>query len=354
MGSPSVYGAGYARLSQIEPRCCSGLWNCVNRVVSYVSGAVSKPAAYVGKLIATEFFFPLTKQAKQAQLKLEEAFRARFWTGDSVPPLNNQKIIESFNQPFDKSYIITLNNGKKVTLTCSVIESKSDLVQGTASENAPFYNLVCVAGNHSTNESTITGVYSYLDAFLDKRREQEIPSKGRVIVITGYNITDDQRNLYIPKTLDEAGCILKEALCAMQEDYGSIDQIVGHSLGGILLGAAMKHFTRPFLKFLPRNILYDRCPYSIYAACKNVSAVGIPIGQILFPLVKLLGWSLDLADEISEFCKQNKGYMEEKRSNIISIVAGPMLCRITASMMYNLACCAKIKNLMKEGLGPLY
>jgi hypothetical protein len=67
-GSPSVGRADYGGLSPLEPTCGAGLWHCVNRVVSYVYGAISNPAEYVGKLIGAneEALSPLASVQEMA------------------------------------------------------------------------------------------------------------------------------------------------------------------------------------------------------------------------------------------------------------------------------------------------
>jgi hypothetical protein len=312
-------------------------WKYASNMAGYASAAIRAPADYAAKAIACQFFYPLTSKAKHAELQREKNFYEKFHKGEDLPPLDNKKMIEAFHPPVDKHYEITLKDGKKITLTCRMRETKEE-----EDKRAPFYNLVFVAGNHSTRESEIAGLYPYMDSFLNKKGEN---LQGRMILITGYDVVDEKDQLYIPKTLDEAGFILKEALCGIRKECGVIDQIVGHSLGGILLGAAMEHFKDASLPYLPKHILFDRCPHSIYGACKNVHFACIPVGRILHPLASWLGWSFDLSDKVSKFYFKNKAYLQEfEHSLLVADVEQD-------HRFYNvqLGRAKKMKDLVKEG-----
>jgi hypothetical protein len=311
-GSPSIYGSGYASIRSQAPKN-TGLWGCFNRVVSYVTDTVRAPATWLAAVIAKKFFLPLTAQDKQIQLRKEEIFRAKFLKGEPVPPLDNHKILVAYKEPVERSYVVLLKDGRNVTLTCSIWETKPR--DGAGVENVPYYNLAYLAGNHSTNQSAIAGVYSYLDAMLKQLEEQNHFQGARAFVITAYNITNEAGELHIPGPfhnggfIREEGLIIKEALCAIQDDFQcGIHEVAAHSLGGILLAAAMAQFTEKDQRYIPKHFFFDRCPWSIEKAAKNVF-----LGWLLVPIAKLLGVSLDIADQIWQFFQLHKQYIQENQ-----------------------------------------
>lgn len=296
-----------------KPVQTTGFWSCISRIVTFITDAIKAPFTWLASIIAKAFFLPLTTQEKQAQLKKEEEFRAQFLKGAPVPPLQNQKILDAYKVPRERSYVVSLKDGRKVTLTCSVWETKPR--GGVRAENAPYFNLAYLAGNHATNQSAITGVYSYLHDMLDALDKQNHFHGARAFVITAYNIINENEELHIPDPfqnggfIHEEGLIIKEVLCAIQEDFQcQIEQLVAHSLGGILCAAAMMHFHEKDQRHIPKNILFDRCPWSIEQAAKNIT-----FGWLIVPIAQCLGVSLDIAEQVDQFYRRHKQYIDENR-----------------------------------------
>src|SRR5579862_816090 len=254
----AIFGSGYRPMHAK---------NLSEDLYKYATLAYSTPRDWLAKAIATQFFYVLTTKGKKQELQDEQELHTRFWKTDlSTPPFKKEEIFACFYPPREKSFEIKLS-GKTVTYTVSIVESK---VTNSSAPCGPKYNLVYVAGNHTTKDTFLTGIYPYLESYLTQRNQQTHFSGARMVNITGYDIRDETGKMYFPKTLDEHGRILEAILCAFYDEYGSIEQIVGHSLGGILLAAAMKHLrVRGEDKYVPKHILLDRTPDSIFGASKN-------------------------------------------------------------------------------------
>jgi hypothetical protein len=279
----------------------SYLIDLMNRVTNAAIAVLTRPINYVRSSIADLFFFQLN--SKPDYLTPEKEFYTHFWNGIegfSSICKDYTKILTIFAPPRDHTCLVTLSDGKQVRLTCRVIESKpSDTPE---SSPRPFCTSAFVVGNHSTRESSVMESYPYLAFYAREAEVQPNLPRGRFIIISAYDIYDSNSQAYTPKTLDEGGEILNKAICALQSEFGSIDQLVVHSLGTILLGASLKYFTGANLVHLPKNICWDRGPTSIFHASLNYAA---GLGLLLFPPAYLVGWTLDLAGELKQFCENN-------------------------------------------------
>jgi hypothetical protein len=294
-GSPSVYGSGYHTLHSRDNRCLEFTRRCYN--------VLSKPRDFLSQKIATAYFYPLLTKGKKEELAFGKEVSTKAWkTTEVCPPFKMQSIKACFNDR-EESFQVTLDNGKVLSYTVRILESK--LPNLNVPGECPVYNLVYVAGNHSMKETMLPGIHDYLKQYTTKRNEQEHFSKARMVHITAYDITDEQGNRYFPKSLSEAGLLLKEALCAFKDKYGVIHQIDGHSLGGILVAAALSHLRKTnATDYIPQCIFFNRTPYSIFGASKNEWLGCLPIGTMIFPVAWMLGWSFDVAGEVNQFYLQ--------------------------------------------------
>ena len=245
---------------------------------------------FIGGYIRDNFFWALnslTSEAQRNMLQEETAFFRDFW--DRSVPFSprwpeRREIIDTFTK---KETSLDVNTSQRITVDCCSIE-----VEGVDMRE-PHYNFVVAMGNLSNIRNNIAGVYPFIKAYLAKRREDPTIPPARFILISQYDLKQG-RTSYKPETIDQAGQILGSTLSSLHEKYGPIHQLVGHSLGAIVMGAALKHINR---SHLPRNIYFDRGPSSIYEASKNKLG-----GSILYQLARVSGWDIDLGKEISEFC----------------------------------------------------
>jgi hypothetical protein len=306
----SVLGSGYHTMHSA---------NGYKTLSNSASLAISSPRDYLAKLVATAFFYVLTTKGKQRELKKGQELHTRFWETElTCAPFKKEEVLEVFNKPREESFEIKLP-GKTVTYTVSIVESKVN--NPSAPSTQPKYNLVYVAGNHTRKDTFLAGIYAYLESYLTKRHEQMHFSGARMVNITGYDIKDAQGKMYLPKTLEEHGRIIKETLCAFQDRYGDIHHIIGHSFGGILLAAAMKYLRLAGVeKYLPKNFLLDRAPESIYGSSKNHYLGSIPLGRIVYPFAWLLGWGLNVAGEVNKFCLKFMGHIRKNSCIVVDAI----------------------------------
>src|SRR5579862_624196 len=312
----SLFRSGF---HPIHKNLSNNLYNYASNLYQYAGLAYSTPRDYLAKQIATQFFYVLTTKGKKQELQDEQDLHTRFWKTElSTPPFKKEEITACFHPPREESFEIKLH-GKTVTYTVSIVESK--VTNSSAPSGSPIYNHVYIAGNHTRKDTFLTGIYPYLDSYLTQRNQQMHFSGARMVNITGYDIRDAKGDMYFPKTLDEHGQILEETLCAFQDKYGPIEQIEGHSLGGILLAAALRHVRlRGEEKYLPKHILFDRTPDSIYGASKNHYMGCVPVGRLVYPLAWMLGWDLNVADEVNQFCRRFKGHMYQHPCTVLDAI----------------------------------
>lgn len=269
--------------------CVQKIKQTVAAVWTWMCHTVSKiwivPRNAIGGVIRDAFFFPLKKVMLQAQIQKEQTYAENFWTGPLDPNLRNQAIIRRDYSVSYKNIDINLPSGKTVNLTYRIIESKN---RGSSH----FYNFVEVPGNTATVYNNITSIYSYISSYVDMKRSRP----ARFISISEYNIKD-----YAPVTLEEGGFILSQALDKLSQKYGRMDQAIGHSLGCILLAAALEFFSIDNIKAIPRNICFDRGPTSITKAAQKYW-----YGYLVVPFAWLTGWTLNIQDELVKFCERFK------------------------------------------------
>ena len=269
-------------------------WRCGARIVSYAYAAAGQclQKLGMGQWLARQFFYPLTQPGKQAQLKKEMRFCKAFEQGGSTPPLDNQKINRFFHQVICK-FQFHMNDRRSITVTFKMYETRYPSSRSRNS-NRQYFNFAFIGGNHCTRESSIAPLYPYLASFLNRRQGQEI---GRFFFLTGYDNTVG-KNVYIPRDLKEGGYILHQTLHFIYNQYGSIDFVMGHSLGGILLGEALSHYKKNALD-LPQRILFTQSPRWMWGACYNITGWFGLFG--LYPFAYLTGWTSNLAQNIQHF-----------------------------------------------------
>ena len=137
--------------------------------------------------------------------------------------------------------------------------------------------------------------HPYLAAYLNAEKEGIALPPARFIIISENDL--DVK----PTNLDEAGLILLKTFQALQAEFGPIDQVVAHSLGAVFLANALKQADDPTC--LPQHICFDRGPTSIWEASKKYFW---GLGRLIYLLAKCSGWSSDVEEDISVFCKKWK------------------------------------------------
>ncbi len=247
---------------------------------------------WVGHFIRDAFYMPVpANPTANPVLKREEAFAAGFWD-PSIPLDPNYPLQEKIRKEFavyDQPIKMQTADGKLLEVPCRVIESKK--------RDGQFHNYVHVLGNLSTISNNIASPYPYLAAYLDQKKSDPAVPPARFILISQYGMRSDGVP-FRPRTLDEAGLILKKALETLSENHGPIDQLVAMSLGSIIFASSLKHFEDTAA--IPKAIHFDRAPSSIKAASQNYTG-----GSLLYLLSKATGWTVDIGQELADFCQRN-------------------------------------------------
>jgi len=213
-------------------------------------------------------------------------------------------------------------------------------------------------GNTASIDNDILDTYPLLEAYLNL--EEKPPA--RFILLNQYGTYGSSGMQHKPETLSEAGLILSETLKSTEEIFGTLDQLVCFSLGGIVTAAALPHFhnkkvcaeesslemffhqiaafiskmcerigyplqgritifnpndetvqkTERVFKSLPKNIVFDRAPSSIEKLSDRYTG-----GQVLAVLAKASGWTLDLGKNIAEFVET----CDEAAPSIVTVSA---------------------------------
>jgi hypothetical protein len=264
------------------------------------------------------FFLPLFGKIPSKlvnQMKKEEQYFQGFWDPKASlsPELSHHKLIKEHFTCRNKDFAIVVK-GRPCTMRCFVIEPK------LPARGQEYRNIVHVLGINSSINNTIMHTYPLLASYLDVKGEK--PSV-RFVLFNHYSITAADGSIPVPDTLSETGLILSETLKAIEEEFGTIHQLLSYSLGGIVTAAALKYFhreppksavslvgrvtsiqsndatalktTRVF-KSLPKNIVFDRVPCSIEKVSTRYTG-----GSVLLRLAKLSGWDLNVGKEISNF-----------------------------------------------------
>gem|GEM_PF-1454343 len=287
-------------------------------------------------------FFPLFSGLPE-EIEKEKQFFKEFWdTSFPVRPeiARHKDVRNNFNC---KTLELTIAlNGRPLKVNCSIIESKN------VEQGKDCYNLVHVLGNTATLNSDIMDTYPLVEAYLSL----ETKPPARFILINQYSTFSSDGTVYKPETLSEAGFILSETLKATEESFGTIDQLVAFSLGGIVTAAALPYFhtnpvssekalpaslleiilnqsaellskfckytsyplqgrinpvnpenetvqkTARVFKSLPKNIVFDRAPSSIRSLSDRYTG-----GALLAYLAKNFGWDVDIGKAIFDFVK---------------------------------------------------
>lgn len=268
----------------------------LNRTASKTRSLWNLFRDWMGEFLRDAFFLPIPANptpAIQKGLKREEDFVAAFWNAGKATDLNypyQEKIREIFTVN-DQPIKMLTTDGKLLQITCRIIEPK-------IKSDAKSYNCVHVLGNISTISNNIDTPYPYLAAYLEEKKKDPTLSPARFVLISQYDMQVDGAP-FKPRSLDEAGLILKKTLDTLYETYGEIDHLVAHSLGSIIFASALKHFEGD-AKAFPQHIHFDRAPSSIEAASKTQS-----FGSILHFLATLSGWSVDIGKELADFYLKN-------------------------------------------------
>ena len=257
----------------------------------------------IGSAVRDVFFFPLkwsviaNMKSVREQLQIEETYYRDFWNPSKPvdPNLKDQaKIREKFAPPEDRVFPIPLRNGRTAEITCRIIQTKEG--------EGPFYNFVQVPGIYATISNNIGSTHPYLAAYLHAEKEGKTLPSARFIVISENNLD------FKPATLDEAGLVLLETLKALKAEFGDIDQLVAHSLGGIFLANALKQTDDPTL--LPKHLCFDRGPTSIWEASKKYF---FGLGCFITLLAKIGEWAADTEQDIVDFSQK----WEDKKPSLL-------------------------------------
>ncbi len=251
----------------------------------------------IGRIIRDAFFLPLANKlsAKNEELLQKEiTFYKDFWNPEEPidPQLPfHQEIRAGFTRKMEGSFITV--NGKQLQVEYSVIESHSDC-------SREAQTIVFALGSLSTLDNNIISAYPFLASYIEKANQDPSIPPLRVICISQYD-TKIEGATYRAKTLDESGQILAEVLKDISENTGPISQVIAHSLGSIILAAALKHATA--LDVLPLNLYFDRGPSSIEKVSEGLGLTG----WVALQLAKFSGWDIDVGLEIKNHLSNRPG-----------------------------------------------
>jgi hypothetical protein len=248
---------------------------------------------WMGQFIRDAVFMPISDRLPQAiksDLKREEEFFRAFW--DPKKPLDpnyphQEEMRKEFNV-YDQPIKMHTADGTPLEITCRIIESKK--------RDEKLYNFVHVLGNLATISNNIAAPYPFIAAYLDHQKSDPSLPPGRFILVSQYGMVSDGVP-FKPRSLDEAGLILKKAVETLSETHGQIDYLAAMSLGSIIFASSLKHFENSAA--FPRHIHFDRAPSSIKASSKNYYG-----GTLLYLLAKATGWSADIGQELSNFYRE--------------------------------------------------
>ncbi|MBS0626753.1 MAG: hypothetical protein JSS09_00900 [Verrucomicrobia bacterium] len=322
-------------------------------------------------------FFPLFSEPspeKVAQFKKEEQFFKDFWDPNAplYPELSHHKEVKDHFVCKNQDFEIVLK-GDPYRVKCCIIESK-DCIPGR-----DFCNIIHVLGIYSTVDNTIMHTYPLLTSYLELEGEKP---PARFILISQYATYSSDGFTYKPKTLSEAGFILSETLKSIEQNFGTIHQLIAHSLGSIVTAAGLKYFhkdraqttiplsflqnlwdqiatflsqtynsligrvtvtsskdetvlkTSKVFTSLPKNILFDRGPSSIEKLSGRYTG-----GSILLPLARLTSWDVDIGKEISDFvanCKESvpsiiviNAFQDHRFGGDVNLCSSPEIKKLT-------------------------
>ncbi len=262
----------------------------------------------LGALIRDTFFTPLFRKLSSKQLAIleeEEAFVANFWKLDA-PTHYEIPYHDAIRNHFTRKYdTISVDiEGEKISATCLVIESKKETFQDN--ESLPYYNLFYLLGNLSTIDNDTMGIHPYLTSYLeDLEKNPETTPPARFILLSQYNTVKKEApgTLYKPDTMPRAGFITAEIIKEMTSRYGVINQVIGHSLGCIVLASSLKYLLRD-PSDLPKNFLFDRGPSSIQQLSRRILGKTFHVASLFFFLEGVQNWMPNLGEQINHFVEE--------------------------------------------------
>ncbi len=255
-------------------------------------------------LIRNKFFTPLFQKLSQKQITVlenEKKFCNDFWnpTAPIHPEIPYHEAIRNhFNCKLENIEVDI--EGTKVTVTCLVIESKKEEFQNQMDD---CYNFIHLVGNLSTIDNEIMGTYPYLASYMEHLEEaRDKTPPARFIIMSQYNTTynDEQKTVYKPDSIHRAGFISAEVIKTIQNRYGTINQVVGHSLGCIVLASSLNYLQQG-CDPLPKNILFDRGPSSIYQLSQRILGKTFYVASLFFSLRAVQNWLPNLGQQINSF-----------------------------------------------------
>ncbi len=262
----------------------------------------------LGALIRDTFFTPLFRKLSDKQLAIleeEEAFVANFWRLDS-PTQYEIPYHDAIRNHFTRRYDTVLLDieGEKISTTCLIIESKKEAFED--SESLPYYNLFYLLGNLSTIDNDIMGTHPYLASYLQElEKKPQTTPPARFILLSQYNTVKKEAPamLYKPDTMPRAGFITAEVIKEMTFRYGVINQVIGHSLGCIVLASSLKYLLHD-LPHLPKNFLFDRGPSSIHQLSRRILGKTFHVASLFFFLEGVKNWMPNLGEQVSHFAAE--------------------------------------------------
>ncbi len=274
----------------------------------------------VAPIIRDGFYLPLSGKLStedQNRLQKEVLFYHDFWNNETAnnPHLPYQKEIQKHFSCKTETLPIELN-GKHLQVEYSIIESPKSSSQAAQ-------NLVFILGNLSTINNNIVAIYPFLASYLEQAKNDPSIAPLSVICINQYS-TSQNGLMYKSKTLDESGEILTKTLKQISLTKGPITQIIGHSLGSIVLASALKTASKE-KDLLPPNIYFDRGPSSISETSKKLGLTGWALLQI----AKFSGWDIDVGREIHEHLlnRPNQNILISEVSNDYFFSEKSSLCK---------------------------
>ena len=230
-------------------------------------------------------YFPNLISADEQEAK--QLF-ADFWN-EQIPLrpelMQYEHVRQSFT--FSEQTFESVIDGEILNVTYGCIETK-----GVKEEDKAF-NLVHALGIDCTPNNDLMHTLPLLEKFVIEHPEKQ----GRFFLVSQYSAKKKDGSFHKHPTLKLAGKLVSDTLVAIASKYGEIDEVLAHSLGGIVTAAAL-----PILKIKPKHLILDRSASSV-----NQLSSRVWYGPFCIHLPFFTGWNVDLGKEIALFAKNNKG-----------------------------------------------
>lgn len=241
----------------------------------------------VGELVAYNLIYP-----KIPEDVLEEETRfAEIDRNPSIP--SSEPIKDQVKRDFKIFQEEVSLEDHGLWASCLVYESKR------GNKQLPHRNIILFCGNLNSNEIT-RDPYPFARAWLELEEEDHNLAPLRITVVSGRNIYQDEQPFIPPLAI--TGEVHKAILDQLIDAHGPIDQIVAFSLGCGVAAKVMDSIDDESIDHYPKKWWLHNGPSSLELVSKIY-----PAGRsFLWPAAKLVGWDVNPALSLKDFCGRIK------------------------------------------------